>query len=200
MKEEKSTDPDYDAISRCLNGEDEAFGEILSKYQKRAFNMTYQMVGDYNEAVEVVQDAFISVYKNIRQFKGKSKFSTWFYTIVMNTSRNRLKQMKTRASREKYSIDDPIETDEGQIAIEPASTNPSALERLESHEVQKGVQRCINMLEDEFREAIMLRDIQGFSYDEIRDTLNIAIGTVRSRIHRARLSIKDCMKKLIGEL
>jgi RNA polymerase sigma-70 factor (ECF subfamily) len=199
MKDE-NTDSDYEVIQRCRKGDVEAFEDIVRKYQKKMFNISYRMTGDYNEAAEVVQDAFLSVYRNIKSFKGKSKFSTWLFTIVMNFSRNKIKQLKSRRHRENFSIDDPVETDNGKITVEPLSDNPSAQERLEQHQRDQKIRGCIRSLENEFREVIVLRDIQGFSYDEISDMLKIAMGTVRSRLHRARLSVRDCLKKLIGDL
>jgi len=196
----ENTDPDFEVIQQCRKGNVEAFEGIVRKYQKKMFNISYRMTGDYNEAAEVVQDAFLSVYKNINDFKGKSKFSTWLFTIVMNLSRNKINQMQSRRHRENRSINDTVKTDNGQVSIEPASGDPSVQERLEQHERDQKIRDCIRSLGNEFREVIVLRDIQGFSYDEISDMLKIALGTVRSRLHRARLSVKNCLNKLIGDL
>jgi RNA polymerase sigma-70 factor (ECF subfamily) len=133
MKDE-NTDPDFAVIQQCRKGDVEAFEDIVRKYQRKMFNISYRMTGDYNEAAEVVQDAFLSVYRNIKGFKGKSKFSTWLFTIAMNLSRNKIKQMQGRRHRENFSIDDPVETDNGKITVEPLSDNPSAQERLEQHQ------------------------------------------------------------------
>jgi len=202
MKENENLNSDIDlnAVHRCIKGDVDAFEEIVLRYQKKMFNMAYRMIGDYHEAAEVVQDAFVSAYKNLKGFRGASKFSTWLVTIVMNLSRNRIKQMKTRSARERYSLDDSVHTDNGAVTIEYASPDASVLERLETHEVQQSVQKCVNRLETEFREVLVLRDIQGFSYGEIGSLLHIAEGTVKSRIHRARESVKNCLKNLIGEL
>jgi len=108
--------------------------------------------------------------------------------------------LKTQLHREKFSIDNPILTNDGQIKVEPASSEPSALEKLEKRDVQQKVQECINSLDDEFREVLILRDIQGFSYGEISDLLKAPEGTVKSRLFRAREAIKDCLKNVIGDL
>jgi RNA polymerase sigma-70 factor (ECF subfamily) len=108
--------------------------------------------------------------------------------------------MKTRWRREGASIDDPVETEEGEIRRDPPSPEPSVLERLEKREVQEKVQACINSLEGEYREVLILRDIQGFTYDEIRDTLHIPDGTVKSRLFRARDTLRDRLKDVFGEL
>ncbi|HDZ62806.1 MAG TPA: sigma-70 family RNA polymerase sigma factor [Nitrospirae bacterium] len=199
MREQKEIkqDDDHEIIVRCQKGDVEAFEEIVNKYQKKMFNISYRMLSDYNDASEVVQDAFVSVYKNIKSFKGRSRFFTWLYTIVVNLSRNRIKQVKTMAEREQFSIDEPIETDDGQVKAEFASGDLSVLEKLEKRELEIKVQTCINALEHEFREVIVLRDLQGFAYEEISDMLKIAAGTVKSRLHRARDAVKNCLKKVI---
>jgi RNA polymerase sigma-70 factor (ECF subfamily) len=181
-------------------GDVDAFEEIVMKYQKRMFNISYRMLGDYNEAAEAVQDAFVSVFRNIKGFRGESGLFTWISAIVVNMSRNRLRQMRKRAFREELSVDDPVDTDCGQIIKEPVSDDLSVLDKLEKREMQQKVEGCINGLDSEFREVIVLRDIQGFSYEEISDMLNIAVGTVKSRLHRARIAVKNCLRKFIGEL
>ena len=200
MKEDIKKDDDFENVSRCQRGDVDAFEEIVRKYQTKMFNISYRVTGDYNDAAEVVQDAFVSAYRSIKSFRGKAKFSTWLYTIVVNLSRNRLKQVKSRALKERYSINDPVDTDNGHMQMEYASSDLSVLDRLEKRDVEQRVQGCINALDGEFREVIVLRDIQGFSYDEIGDMLEIAEGTVKSRLHRARDSIRKCLKKFIGDL
>jgi RNA polymerase sigma-70 factor (ECF subfamily) len=195
---QKTTDEDYEFVSLCKKGDVDAFEVLVKNHQKRMLNIAYRMVGNYEDACDIVQDAFISAYRNLKSFKGKAKFSTWLYTIVINLSKNRLKQLKTQLHREKFSIDDPVLTNDGQIRGELASREPSALESLERRNIQQKVQECINSLDEDFREVLILRDIQGFSYDEINDLLKIPEGTVKSRLFRARETLKDCLKKVIG--
>jgi len=196
----KDPDPDYETVLRCQKGDVDAFEEIVVRHQKKMFNISYRMTGDYNEAAEVVQDAFVSAYKNIQGFRGSARFSTWLYSIAINLSRNRLKQMKARSKREPFSMDDPIQTNDGEMKLDRPSNDISVPDRLERHEVEQRVHGCIKSLEDEFREVVVLRDIQGFSYSEICDMLKLAEGTVKSRLHRARESLKNCLKKYLGEL
>ena len=202
MREKKQTirDEDYEFVSLCKKGDVDAFEVLVKKHQKRMFNIAYRMMGNYEEASEIVQDAFVSAYRGIKNFRGRAKFSTWLYTIVINLAKNRLKQLKARLHREKYSINNPIPTHESQIHGELASSEPSALERLEKRETQQKVQGCIDSLDGEFKEVLVLKDIQGFSYDEISDLLKVPEGTVKSRLFRAREAVKDCLKKVIGDL
>ena len=199
-EEQSFIDEDAELVSFCKKGNVDAFEELVRKYQKKMLNIAYRMIGNYEDACEIVQDAFVSAYKAIRHFKGKARFSTWLYAIVVNLSRNRLNQLKIQSKREAFSIDDPVFTDSGGLAVKLASSEPSDMERLEKKDVQKKVQECINGLDNKFREVIILRDLQGFSYDEISDMLKMPVGTVKSRIFRAREMLRDCLKRVIGDL
>lgn len=201
MRGKKPTvDEDYEIVSLCQKGDIDAFEGLVRKHQKRMLNVAYRMIGNYDDACEIVQDAFVSAYRGLKSFKGKAKFSTWLYTIVINLSKNRLRQLKTQLDREQLSINDPVPATDGQIQGELASNEPSALEQLERRDIQQEVQKSINALDTEFREVLVLRDIQGLSYDEISDLLNIPEGTVKSRLFRARDAVKDYLKKAMGDL
>jgi len=189
-----------DIIDRCRKGDVEAFEVMVKMYQGKMFNIAYRIIGDAEDAAEVVQDAFVAAYRNLPVFERKSRFSTWLYAITVNTSRNRLRQIMTRKSRETHSLDDPPPPDVVRERREPASREPSALDQLATKEQQAKVQECLNSLELEFREVIVLRDVQGFAYEEIAAMLGLAAGTVKSRLFRARESVKTCLKKkLMGD-
>ena len=198
--EQIASDEDHELVSLCKNGDIAAFEALVKKYQKKVFNIAFRMIGNYDDACEVAQDTFVSAYRSIKQFKGMSKFSTWLHTIAVNLSKNRRRQLGTRQYHEQFSLNDPLATEEGRINVETASADPDPPERLEQKETQQKIQDCINRLDDEFREVLILRDIQGFSYEEISSMLNIAEGTVKSRLFRAREEIKQLLRKILGEL
>ena len=193
-------DEDLEFVTLCQRGDVDAFRPLVERHQKKMLNIAYRMMGDYEAASEVVQDAFLHAYKAIRKFRGEARFSTWLCRIVINLSKNRIRQMKTQSEREEVSLDAPIETEDGQVSQDPPSEEPSALEQMERKEVQTAVQMCINALESDFREVLVLRDIQGLSYDEIGEILEIPGGTVKSRLFRARDALKEGLKKVFGEL
>lgn len=193
-------DEDNEIVLLCKKGDLDAFESLVIKHQKKMFNIAYRIAGNYEDASEIVQDAFLSAYKNIKNFEGKARFSTWLYTIVVNLSKNRLKQIQTQSAHEPASFDDPIPVKDGHVNAEPVSGKPSALEELEKKEVSQKVNDCIYSLDTEFREVLVLRDIQGFSYIEISAMLKIAEGTVKSRLFRARDAMKNCLKKVLGDL
>ena len=193
-------DEDLEFVTLCQRGDVDAFRPLVERHQKKMLNIAYRMMGDYEAASEVVQDAFLHAYKAIRKFRGEARFSTWLCRIVINLSKNRIRQMKTQSEREGVSLDAPIETEDGQVSQDPPSEEPSALEQMERKEVQTAVQMCINALESDYREVLVLRDIQGLSYDEIGEILKIPGGTVKSRLFRARDALKEGLKKVFGEL
>ena len=198
-KEKYNPDDDYELVSLCKKGDIEAFEALVIKHQKKMFNIAFRMVNNYEDACEIVQDAFFSAYKGMQSFEKRSSFQTWLCTIVINTSRNRLQQIRTKLSHEQFSLDVPLLTNSSSIKFELASDCPSAAEQLEKKEMQARVQGCIKTLDTDFKEVLILRDIQGFSYDEISDMLSIAQGTVKSRLFRAREHMKKCLLKVFGE-
>jgi len=195
-----TADEDIEYVVLCQKGDTEAFDVLVERHQKKMLNIAYRMMGDYDEACDVTQEAFLAAYKSIKKFKTEAKFSTWLYRIVVNQSKNRLKQLRNIAQRESVSIDDS-----GEIKIEGAwcqssanDANPGA--QMEKREREAQVQKCITSLDGEYREVLILRDIQGLSYEEIKDILQIPDGTVKSRLSRARNALKDCLVKVIGDL
>jgi RNA polymerase sigma-70 factor (ECF subfamily) len=201
-KDRIPADDDAEFVSRCQRGDTDAFEVLVKRHQKKMLNIVYRITGDYDDACEVVQEAFLSAYRAMNKFRGDAKFSTWLTGITVNHAKNRLRQTQSRSYHEVVSIDDPVETESGQIAHDPPAQEISAIEQLEQKEVQQKVQECIGGLDKDQREVLVLRDIEEFSYDEIGLILKIPGGTVKSRLSRARDALKDClkMKKVIGDL
>jgi RNA polymerase sigma-70 factor (ECF subfamily) len=193
-------DDDAGLVASAQKGELSAFETLVAKHQKRMLNIAFRIVGEYDDACEVVQDAFVAAYRNLGGFRRESKFSTWLTSITVNLSRNRLKKLKLHEARVPFSIDAPLRTSEGELQPDPPSRVPTVLDRMEERDVQGRVRDCIQALEPEFREVIVLRDLQDLAYEEIGSLLKLAAGTVKSRLFRARESVKDCLKKTMGEL
>jgi len=198
--ETRSPDADADHVAAARNGDLDAFEALVLKHQRRMLNIALRLTNDYDDACEVVQDAFVSAYKKLGTFRGDSKFTTWLTAITVNLSKNRLRASKIRRMREPVSLDAPIATEDGEVMPDPPSQEPLVLDRMIQKDTQKAVQHCISVLEPDFREALVLRDIQGFAYDEISGMLKVREGTVKSRIFRARESVKECLKKVLGSL
>jgi RNA polymerase sigma-70 factor, ECF subfamily len=202
VTERTSPPPDQDqaAIAACQQGDKEAFAILVNNYQKQMFNLAFRMIGSYDDAAEVVQDAFASAFKNIHRYKGSAKFTTWLTRIVINSSKNRIKKLVVEKHKNPVSLDECRHTGDGEIRFDPAADDPSAQEIMERKQIQQQVQWCIGRIEDGFRDVLVLKEIQGFSYAEIGATLKIPQGTVKSKLYRARDSLKTCLKRVFGDL
>ena len=199
-KKGASTDDDTEYVIRCQKGHIDAFEMLVERHQKKMINIAYRMTGNYDEACDITQEAFLSAYRAIKKFRGEAKFSTWLTGITINHAKNRLRQMQSQSYHEVVSLDDPVETVSNRPAYDPPSREATAIEQLEQKEVQTKVQGCINILDTEYKQVLVLRDIEGFSYEEIGDILKIPDGTVKSRLYRARDSVKSCLKKMLGDI
>jgi RNA polymerase sigma-70 factor (ECF subfamily) len=193
-------DDDAGFVARCRRGDTEAFSVLVRRHQKKMLNLSYRMIGDYDEACDVVQEAFLSAYRAIGKFRGDARFSTWLCGIVLNHSRSHMTRKAARSRRESGSLDDPVKSKDGCILNEPRSQEMSIVERLEKRDLEAKVQECIGFLDGEQREVLILRDIQGFSYEEIGDLLKLPEGTVKSRLFRARNALKDGLFRVLGDL
>jgi len=193
-------DEDEFLVRSAQKGDLRAFEALVEKYQKKMLNLAYRMLGDYEEACDAVQEAFLSAFRAIRKFRGEAKFSSWLYGIVLNQARNRLRQIASRQRHQSLPSDDPLGSSSGRPNTDPPSLEASVLDQLEKKEIEEKVQECINQLDEGYREVLVLRDILGHSYEEIRQTLKLPEGTVKSRLSRARESVKNCLKKGFGNL
>jgi RNA polymerase sigma-70 factor (ECF subfamily) len=193
-------DDDAGFVARCRRGDTEAFSVLVRRHQKKMLNIAYRMIGDYDESCDVVQEAFLSAYRAIGKFRGDARFSTWLCGIVLNHSRTHMTQKAARSRREAGSLDDPRKSEDGSFLNEPRSQEGSIVEQIEKRELEAKVQECIGFLDGEQREVLVLRDIQGFSYEEIGVMLKLPEGTVKSRLFRARNALKDALVRVLGDL
>ena len=199
-KKQTILDDDAGRVSSCKKGDLTAFEQLVRKYEKRMFNIAFRITGNYEDACEMVQDAFVAAYRGISSFRRDAKFSTWLTTITVNLARNRLKQIQGKRRHEKFSLENPLPTADGGMTLDPPANDPPVHEILEARDMQSKVEDCINVLEPDFKEVLVLRDMQDFSYEEISAILKVQIGTVKSRLFRARQAVKDCLKRAMGEL
>jgi RNA polymerase sigma-70 factor (ECF subfamily) len=184
-----------EVIENCKAGDEKAFAEIVLHRQKKVFNIAYRMLGNSEEAKDLAQEVFISVYESIKDLKEEIKFDAWLTQITLNHCRNRWKYLKRRQYFNSDSLDDPIETEDGSVprAIYDPSDNPEVL--LEKKMVQQLIQRGLLKLKEDQRELLVLRDLQGYSYAEMGETLGLPEGTIKSKLHRARMDLKEVLKR-----
>ncbi len=176
-------------------GEKDAFDKLVLKHKNRVFSLCYRFLGDYEEANDCAQETFVKVYRSLEKFRFDSTFSTWLYRIAVNTCKNRLKSTQYRHSKKMVRLDNPGNQEESghSIQIRDKSLSPAAeLERKEKHVL---IQKAIDSLPEEQKTVIVLRDIEGMSYEEIAEIGGYNLGTVKSKLARAREKLRE---KLIG--
>jgi RNA polymerase sigma-70 factor, ECF subfamily len=178
-------------VKKSQSGDVESFELLINAYDKRAYNIAYRVMGNEENAKDMAQEALLRVFRSIKDFKGQSSFSTWLYRVVTNVCLDELRRRKN----EKYvSMDSTIQTDSGELHMELCSdkeTPESVYERVEQREL---ITKAINELNEDYKSVIVLRDIQGFSYEEISNMLDCSLGTVKSRINRARNMLRERLK------
>jgi len=182
-------------IRKLRDRDEKAFLEVVRTYQDRVYNMTYRMLGNREEAEDVAQEVFITVFKSIDQFRGDSKFSTWLYRITANTCKNRIKYLARRHDRDQSEYDDAIDRDQAAGAITAPAQMPRPDRALEGAQIEQLFQEAIAELDEEQRLLVILRDVEDLSYEEILAITGLPEGTVKSRLHRARLALRKKMLK-----
>jgi RNA polymerase sigma-70 factor (ECF subfamily) len=193
-----AADADRALVERAQQGDTRAFEMLVVKYQRRIERLISRMVRDADLVQDVAQETFIRAYRALPQFRGESAFYTWLYRIAVNTAKKALVEMKrdpvlTESSRSRVAEDDETYRVDNELSD---GETPEAL--LASKEIAATVNAAIDALSDDLRQAITLREIEGLSYEEIADVMNCPIGTVRSRIFRAREAIATRLRPLLG--
>jgi RNA polymerase sigma-70 factor (ECF subfamily) len=187
---------DSELIERHLAGSDEAFNRLVLKHQRSAINLAYRFLGNYEDACDVAQEAFVRVYKNLSRFKGDCSFKTWMYKIVLNLSRNKYRWKKRRGEFGKVSIDNPG-GENPRKSMEIPDTSLSVGKEITRKEIRQRIMESLNHLPRNHREILVLRHMEGFSYSDIARTLGCSEGTIKSRVHRARVEIRKLLADMI---
>ena len=188
-----ASDTDQQLVQRAQRGDLRAFDLLVLKYQGRIAALVSRYVSDAGEVEDVTQEAFIKAYRALGKFRGDSAFYTWLYRIAANAAKNHL-VAKGRRPGADATIEDAEGFDEGGMLSESASPEALAM----GGELAEVVESAMNELPDELRSALMLREFEGLSYDDIADVLGCPVGTVRSRIFRAREAIDQRVKEQIS--
>ena len=183
---------DKELVKRVQKGDKGAFDLLVVKYEHKIVNLVMRYVRDPETALDISQEAFIKAYRALPRFRGDSAFYTWLYRIAVNTAKNHLAAQKRRPADIELDLQDPDQY--GLHAKLKETDTPEALSL--SRELQETLERAIQALPDDLRTAIVLRELDGMSYEEIAQTMDCPVGTVRSRIFRAR----DAIGKKVGTL
>ncbi|MGD9719978.1 MAG: sigma-70 family RNA polymerase sigma factor [Pirellulales bacterium] len=181
---------DVQLINEALDGDSAAFGHLVTRYQDRLYNTLVHVVGSADTAYDMVQDAFVQAYVKLETFERSSAFYTWLYRIAVNLAISRRRREKPMAS-----VDQAREL----LGHEPIDTADPPEARLEQRERACQVHQALAALSEEHRAILILREMDGCSYEQIAEILELPIGTIRSRLHRARLQLRDQLKGMIQE-
>lgn len=182
--------------ARFRRGEQGAFDGIVRLYQGRLFNLAYRMLNQREEAADLVQEIFIKVYGSIGQFRGESRFTTWIYAIAVNIGRNKLRSFRSRPAHHAVSTDAPVETEDGEVGRDLPDPGALPRDRAERGEAVRELKACLAGLPPEFSAAVVMRDLQQMSYQEIAAAAGCSLGTVKSRIARGRLMVTEKMRRV----
>lgn len=180
-------------VSDALRGDLDAFNRLVLAYQDLAFNVAYRMLADEDLAADAVQNAFISAYKNLRTYRGGS-FKAWVMRMVTNGCYDELRRQKRRPT---VSLE-PVNREDGE-EMESAewlrSDDPQPEEAFDTAELEHALQHCLENLPADFRSVVVLVDVQGMDYEEVSQSVKVPLGTVKSRLARARLKLRDCLQQ-----
>ena len=181
-------------LRRLRDRDESAFKELLEHHRDRVFNITYRMLGNRSEAEDVAQEVFITVFKTIDQFREESKFATWLYRVTVNHCKNRIKYLARRHDRDRDELDETSQQANG--AVNGAPVRAAQPDRaLASAQMEKLLQEAIAALDEDQREVVILRDVEDLSIEEICAITGLPDGTVKSRLHRARLVLRKKMQR-----
>jgi RNA polymerase sigma-70 factor (ECF subfamily) len=187
-------DADWQLVSRVQRGDKRAFEMLVSKYQRRISRLLSRMIRDPADIEDVAQEAFIKAYRALPNFRGESAFYTWLYRIAINTAKNHFAAQGRRAAGSVSTDVEDAENFDDAVQLRDVATPDSVLQ---SKQIGEAVNRTIEQLPPDLRTAIVLRELEGLSYDEIAAAMNCPVGTVRSRIFRAREAIAAELRPLL---
>jgi RNA polymerase sigma-70 factor (ECF subfamily) len=186
-------------IERCKTGDRAAFDVLVRNYEKRVYNLAYRLSSSYDEANDIGVDAFLRVFQAIRLFRGEAHFSTWLFRIVTNVYLDRRKRLR---NKQHLSLEEYIELEENSVSRQIEDTTPGPEASAEQNERSFVLQSAINALPDYQRAMVVLYHTEGLSYEEIAAVFSLPIGTVKSRLNRARLVLRNKLepvKELFGK-
>ncbi len=193
MKKNSDQVSDEKLIARFQQGDVQAFDTLVRRYKDQLLNYVYRFVGNRVEAEDVVQETFLRVYKNKHYYKEIAKFSTWVYTIAGNLAKTELRKRKRRKL---FSVSNFVNEDRDYDIPDGERSPEQEVDGAIQDEI---IQKAIDKLPAKFKEVILLRDVQGFAYEEIGEILNIPLGTVKSRVNRGRLKLQEDLRFLVED-
>ena len=185
---------DQELLERCRAGDERAFDDLVVRHQQRAFNVAFQLLRDHEDAREVAQDAFVRIYRSMGDFRGDCEFTTWLHQIVVNLARNKHRWWKRRGKHMSVSLDSAVETVDGEVPLQVAGSDDAPDVQSVKAEFVELLSRRMSELPQKFREVLVLRNVENLSYEQIAKMLGCSVGTVKSRIARAREALRNSLR------
>ncbi len=189
---------DLNLVKRIQNGDKSAFKDLVERYQSKLFSIAFGMVRQREDAMDLVQEAFLKAYRNLDRFEGSAAFYTWLYRITVNVCIDHIRKVKKR-----YEVDfdeqRPIDSSiAGENTLQPSTLDINPDHNLRRKELLEQIDKALEMLSPNHRQAIILREIHGLSYDEIANVLEVSKGTVMSRLHHARKNLQSQLMSYVS--
>lgn len=192
---------DEELVQEVIAGKQEAFNELIRRYQHRLYNFAMRFAANHHDAEEIVQETFLKAYHHLRKFRGDARFATWLYQIAKNLCINYYYQSLRHHEAQSISLEQgftPAGEEGEERGYDLVAQTPSPQEELLTREFLSHFERALRRLEPHFRMALFLRDVEERDYEEIAEILEIPVGTVKSRIHRARLMMQELLEPFLS--
>jgi RNA polymerase sigma-70 factor (ECF subfamily) len=192
-------DPDLDLVEAFRAGQGAAFDDLVRRHDARVLRVCHRILGDADAALDAAQETFVRAWRALRQFHGDSRFSTWLTRIAINQCRNELRRRRTVKHTQPLSLDAPAGGTDGSPRDAVRAPGPDPYEEARGREVSAALSVALAEIDDEAREVLLLRDAEDLSYEEIAEILEVPVGTVRSRLHRARNEVRRRLAVVLHE-
>ena len=186
---------DEEIALQVRRGDDGAFDELVRRHQNRVYSIAFRMLNDAGDAADAAQEAFVKAYRSLRSYRGESSFSTWLCAIAVNLARNRLRQVRSRGRRPAVSLDEAGPNGEEPLVERMPSPQATPGEEAEREDLRRLVRQSIAELPPDFSAAMVMRDVESMSYEDIAAALRCSLGTVKSRIARARAMVAQKLRR-----
>jgi len=186
-KRERRAEKDRELVEKAKAGELRAFEELVNRYERKVYNIAYRITKNREEAEEVLQETFLSVYKSLKRFKGKSAFSTWLYRIAVNAALMRMRKKRV----ETVSLDEPLISDNGDHLRREIPDWSTPEDEIEKKRLMQVISEAIDSLPDGYKTVVLLRDGEGLSNSEVAHILKTSVPSVKAKLHRARMHLRS---------
>ena len=191
----QSNPSEIELIQRCKKGDREAFDELICLHQDRVYNLALRLLGNNEDALDLAQEVFLTCFRKIGSFRGEAALSTWLYRVTVNRARNFWKRSHRRGDHQKISMDEPVTLqDHDQVPFQLADSNPGPGKIAAGKELLSILEQKLELLTFDQRQVLILRFTEGLSYEEIAGILGCSLGTVKSRLNRARAELRKLME------